>query len=159
MFLRTQFLPESSFAGFSVEMSLAQNKTVSLWQKFMPQRKAIKSIDDFLYSIEVYPSHYFESFDPTKSFVKWAAVRVENGSHLYPDFERLTLPEGEYAVFLHIGPPQNAPNTYGYILSEWLPNSGFELDNRPHMAIMGEKYKHGEPDSEEEFWIPIKKRD
>jgi AraC family transcriptional regulator len=30
------------------------------------------------------------------------------------------------------------------------------LDQRPHVEVMGEKYKNNDPDSEEEIWIPIK---
>jgi AraC family transcriptional regulator len=43
-----------------------------------------------------------------------------------------------------------------YIFMEWLPQSNYQLDNRPHFQILGEKYKHNQPDSEEEVWIPIK---
>jgi AraC family transcriptional regulator len=32
------------------------------------------------------------------------------------------------------------------------------LDNRPHFEILGEKYKQGSPDSEEEIWIPVKEK-
>jgi AraC family transcriptional regulator len=32
------------------------------------------------------------------------------------------------------------------------------LDNKPHFEIMGDQYKNEDPDSEEELWIPIKKR-
>jgi AraC family transcriptional regulator len=39
---------------------------------------------------------------------------------------------------------------------DWLPDSGFELDNRPHFAVMGEKYKRDDDASEEEIWIPVR---
>jgi AraC family transcriptional regulator len=32
------------------------------------------------------------------------------------------------------------------------------LDDRPHFEILGDKYKNGDPDSEEEIWIPIKQK-
>jgi len=37
-----------------------------------------------------------------------------------------------------------------------LPNSDYELDNRPHFEILGKKYKNNSADSEEEIWIPVK---
>ena len=37
-------------------------------------------------------------------------------------------------------------------------HSEYEFDNRPQFEILGEKYKNNAPDSEEEIWIPIKKR-
>jgi AraC family transcriptional regulator len=32
------------------------------------------------------------------------------------------------------------------------------MDDRPYFALMGDKYKGEVLDSEEEFWIPIKKK-
>jgi len=83
-------------------------------------------------------------------------AEVGNDSEIPHGFERFEIPEGKYAVFVHVGSPQTAPVTFGYIFNEWLPNSGFERDDRPHFEILGAKYKNGAPDSEEEIYIPIK---
>lgn len=45
---------------------------------------------------------------------------------------------------------------FEYIFVEWLPDTIYELDNRPHFEILGEKYKNNDPDSEEDLWIPIR---
>jgi len=45
-----------------------------------------------------------------------------------------------------------------YIMSQWLPNSKYILDHRPHFELLGAKYKNNSPDSEEEVWIPIKEK-
>ena len=45
---------------------------------------------------------------------------------------------------------------FQYIFTNWLPNSEYELDNRPHFEILGDKYINGSADSEEEIWIPVK---
>jgi AraC family transcriptional regulator len=42
------------------------------------------------------------------------------------------------------------------MLTEWLPNSAYALDDRPHFEALGEQYKNNDPNSEEEIWIPIK---
>jgi len=65
---------------------------------------------------------------------------------------------GLYAVFLHHGPASEVSKTYQYIFGTWLPQSDYLIDDRPHFAIMGEKYKSDSPDSEEELWIPVKKK-
>jgi len=70
--------------------------------------------------------------------------------------ETITVPDGLYAVFLYKGPASAASNIYQYIFGTWLPNADFLLDDRPHFALMGEKYKNEDPSSEEELWIPIK---
>jgi AraC family transcriptional regulator len=37
-----------------------------------------------------------------------------------------------------------------------VPASNYDLDDRPHFEILGDKYKNGDPNSEEDIWIPIK---
>ena len=61
---------------------------------------------------------------------------------------------GLYAIFIQKG--MNAGATYQRIMSEWLPNSGYKIDDRPHFQLMGDKYKNGSPDSEEDFYVPIR---
>ena len=70
----------------------------------------------------------------------------------------IKIPEGLYAVFLYKGKASEAPKTYQYIFGNWIPNSDHTLDDRPHFALMGKKYKNEDPNSEEELWIPIKKK-
>lgn len=138
-------------------MSFTENKTYELWSTFMPRRKEIpNSVGMELYSIEIYPQAYFDDFNPNNEFEKWAAVEVSDFNTIPDEMKSLTIPGGSYAVFIHHGPASEGPRTYSYIFKEWLPNSDFLLDHRPHFAVMGAKYKHNDPDSEEELWIPIK---
>jgi AraC family transcriptional regulator len=74
------------------------------------------------------------------------------------DMELLLAQSCLYAVFVHHGPASEAQKTYQYIFGTWLPGSEYLLDDKAHFAIMGEKYKHEDPDSEEEIWIPVKKK-
>ena len=72
--------------------------------------------------------------------------------------ETFTLPVGLYGVFDHKG-LSNDNSIFQYIFGTWLPNSTYQLDNRPHFEILGEKYRNNDPASEEEIWVPIKPRD
>ena len=154
---RIENLQEKKLIGKSVKMSFADNKTGALWQSFMPRRKEIaNAVGAELYSIEIYAPEFFDAFDPQKEFEKWAAIEVEDFESLPENLETLTIPNGLYAVFLHRGTAAEGVKTYRYIFETWLPNSGFSLDDRPHFALMGEKYKAESPDSEEEIWIPVK---
>lgn len=137
-------------------MSFAVNQTFELWRSFMPGRKEIKNaVGTDLYSLEVYDPGFFHPFRPEKEFEKWAAVQVSDFDNLPPQIETMVLPSGLYAVFTYKGLQSNAAGIYNQIFLEWLPASGYVLDNRPHFALMGEKYKREDPDSEEEIWIPI----
>jgi AraC family transcriptional regulator len=153
-------LEETRLIGTSVRMSFANNKTKVLWQNFMQRRKEIvNSVGTELYSIELYNDlSFFKNFSPLKEFEKWAAVKVTDFNFIPESMNTLTIPSGEYAVFHYKGKPSEAQATYQFIYGQWLPNSEYQLDDRPHFALMGENYKGEHPDSEEEFWIPIKKK-
>jgi AraC family transcriptional regulator len=157
MLLRIETLTEKKLVGNHLSMSFAANKTGELWRGFMPHRKEILNpVGTDLYSVEVYPALFFNPFDASAEFEKWAAVEVTDFDRLPDGMQPLTLPPGLYAVFLHQGPASSGSKTYGYIFETWLPQSDFSLDHRPHFALMGEKYKSEDPASEEEIWIPIR---
>lgn len=142
--------------GVCLEMSLAENRTGELWRSFMPRLKEIETrIGSNLYSLQVYDEDYFQQFDPRREFEKWALAEVKNFSLIPDEMEPFELPGGLYAVFQHKG---MGTEIFQYIFSEWLPKSGYLLDNRPHFEILGEKYRQGSPDSEEEIWIPVKEK-
>jgi AraC family transcriptional regulator len=154
---RIETLTAKKLIGKRLVMSLSENKTSALWRSFMPRRKEIQNqIGSELYSLQVYDPAYFSNFNPTREFVKWAAVEVSAVDLVPEEMETFMLPGGLYAVFLHKGAASTGPDTFQYIFGTWLPNSGYELDDRPHFELLGEKYKNDSPDSEEEIWIPIK---
>ena len=145
--------------GMRVMTSLSNDKTPALWQGFMPRRFEIENrTDEGYYSVAVYEGGLNpETFSNTTVFEKWAAVAVRSFENIPEGMERLLLPEGKYALFLHKGPAAAFGKTAAYIYTEWLPKSGFELDNRPHFEFMGARYLgHEHPDSEEDVWIPIR---
>ena len=142
--------------GKKLTMSLTENKTSELWRSFMPRRKEVSNVPGSdLYSMQVYDNNYFENFDPGKNFEKWAAIEVTEFKNIPDDMECFVLPGGLYAVFFYKGSGTDT-KIFQYIFSIWLPDSGYILDNRPHFEILGENYKNGDPNSEEEIWIPIK---
>ena len=65
------------------------------------------------------------------------------------------LEGGLYAVFDYKGSSAD-PSIFQYIFSQWIPQSNYSVDNRPHFEVLGARYKNNDPDSEEEIWIPIK---
>ena len=138
-------------------MSCAQNLTFELWSSFMPRRKEIaNTVGTDLCSLQIYPEGFHADFNPMAEFEKWAAVEVADLSAIPEGMEVLELPAGLYAVFIYKGTPENAGSFFNYIFSQWLPASGYVLDNRPHFELLGEKYSHGDPASEEEVWVPVK---
>jgi AraC family transcriptional regulator len=155
---RIQTTSKKSLIGTSVTMSIAENKTRELWQGFMPRRKEIKnSLNTDLICIQVYDDALdFKAFTPNTLFQKWAAIEVTDTADAPKGMQTFTLPGGTYAVFDYKGAASAFAPTFRYIFYEWLPQSGYELDTRPHFEVLGAKYKNEDPESEEEIWVPIK---
>ncbi len=134
---------EIKLVGQRMQMTLADNRTAELWRHFLPRRREIKHYTGTaLYSVEVYDDQYFANFDPANGFDKWAAVEVTEFAAIPEGLEPITLATGLYAVFVHHGPASAGRETYRYIFATWLPESDYLLDNRPHVAVMGEKYRN-----------------
>lgn len=157
---RIETIPEKKLVGKHLKMSLAQNRTAELWKSFMTEKKKIQNIiSGDLISMQIYDKSLdFKDFNPDVEFEKWAAAEVEDFNSVPDNMATHILQGGMYAVFLYKGHPALFQNTFQYIFYTWLPGSEYELDNREHFEILGDKYKNNDPDSEEEVWIPIKPR-
>lgn len=141
--------------GQRTTMSLADNKTFALFNGFMPKRFEIKdTVSSDIFCLKTYPADYFKNFSPMNTFEKWALMEVSEQNNIPEGMEKFEVPEGLYAVFHYKGPNTDF-SIFEYIFREWIPNSEYILDDRPHFDIMGAKYKNNDPESEEEIWIPI----
>lgn len=151
-------IEERKLLGMRVETTLAENKTLELWKNFKPRVKEIKTrTDTDFYSVQIFEKGLkFENLTPATAFEKWAAVRVEHLENVPDKMKSLIIPRGKYAVFVHQGTPQEFAKTAAFIFGKWLPNSSFDLDERPHFEIMSADYRSDDPKAEEEIWIPVK---
>lgn len=145
--------------GLHTVNSLAKDKTKMLWQELMPRRNEVNSrIGSAVYDLKIYPEELqMQDFTPVTEFDKWAGIPVENDSTIPEGMRSYTIPEGTYAVFIHKGPASSFPNTMHKIFTEWLPQSNYQLEDRPHFEILEETYNPLDPNAEEEIWIPVKK--
>ena len=150
-----KIFPTTKFIGKNLSFSYANYPAFELWRSFMPRRSEIKNaLSNDLFNIQINPNGF--AFQPHETFVKWATVAVSNFNFIPDGMETLEIQEGLYAVFNYKGDASGAPAFFDVIYNLWLPNSEYELDNRPQFEILGEKYKNNSPDSEEEVWIPIR---
>lgn len=145
------------FIGMKASMSLIQDTTFKLFSTFMPRRKEVATIAAFIYDLKEYPENYFNQFNPAAVFTKWALVEVSDVNDIPDEMEAFYLEAGLYAVFKHKG--QLTDNSiFTYIFTEWLPKSGYIIDNRPHFDVMHEKNKTNDTNAVQEIWIPIQER-
>jgi len=156
MIPRIEKLKEKKLIGQSIKMSLSRNKTGQLWGQFGPRIKEIENkLSPHKISMQIYPSSYYEEFSPNNEFEKWATVEVNDFNAIPNGMKAFTLKEGLYAVFDYKGSSADH-SIFQYIFSKWLPSSVYQIDDRPHFEVLGEKYANNDVNSEEEIWIPIK---
>jgi len=149
---------EKKLVGKRLVMSFSDYNVGELWKNFMPRRKEISNyLSNDLISMTIYKPTHFLNFSPTNEFEKWAAVEVSNFDDIPMEMETFIVQSGLYAVFHYKG-LNTDDSVYRYIFGEWIPNSDYDLDNRPHFEILGDKYKNSDPNSEEEIWIPIQRK-
>ncbi|MEQ8908938.1 MAG: GyrI-like domain-containing protein [Vicingaceae bacterium] len=155
---RIENLKEKKLIGQNIKMSLINNKTAFLWGQFAPRIKEIqKRTSEDKIAMQIYPPHYYKNFRPKLEFEKWATVEVQSFEKLPDGMKSFILKGGLYAIFDYKGSSSDH-SIFEYIFSEWLPNSEYVVDNRPHFEVLGTKYKNNDPNSEEEIWIPIKEK-
>lgn len=155
---RIEKLAAKKLIGHHINMSLSNNQTGQLWGQFAPRIKEIQhraSADKI--SLQVYPPSYYSPFSPHTAFEKWATVEVTSFDNLPNGMKPFMLEGGLYAVFDYKGSSAD-PSIFQYIFSNWLPNSNYRVDDRPHFEVLGTKYRNNDPNSEEEIWIPIREK-
>ncbi len=152
-------LPPKTLIGTSLSMSVQNNRTGELWKSFMPRRgQIINQIGTELYSLQVYPANYFQAFNPEAVFEKWALVEVRTQEAIPEGMQAFNLDEGLYACFHYQGPSTDK-RIFQYIFGEWIPQSEYVIDDRPHFELLGPKYSNTSPNSEEDIYVPIRLKD
>lgn len=145
--------------GMRTNMSFQtiNQETGQLARQFMPRRHEIQSrVGTYSFSIQNYDNFNFKILNPTSTFEKWVGVEVSNASPVPQGMEVLTIKSGNYLVFNYKGSAQDFPKFWQHLHTEWLPNSEFELDNRPHFERLSDDYNPTGLSNEEEVWVPVK---
>jgi AraC family transcriptional regulator len=145
-------------AGQRIQTTLFSIGTPALWRAFKPRvREFCQPGPRDFYSVRIYPDGMpMSQLTPATVYEEWAAVEVGDSIEIPEGVERLAVPDGKYAVFTIRGGVEEFTAVAREIYVSWLPDSGHIADDRPHFSVMGEKYIHGDPMSEEELWVPIK---
>jgi AraC family transcriptional regulator len=84
------------------------------------------------------------------------AAKVSDASVVPPGMVAREVPEGKYAVFTHKGTLDKLGHAMKYIHGSWIPNSGYDLDNRPELEVYDERFQLNSEDSELDIYIPIR---
>jgi len=147
-------IQERKLIGMRSKMSIIDNKTGALFGRFMPRKKEItNTLSDGVYALQQYD---FDQFTPELVFEKWACIEVRDFNNVPSEMETLILPAGKYAVFTHKGTTLDFVNSMQQFMEDWLPNSNYKIDSRPHFEYLGNDYLGPmNPESQEDVYIPI----
>lgn len=153
-------LPPKKIIGLSITTSLEKDSEVTspLWQDFMSKRATIQNqLNQNSLSIKITDAHF--SFQDSKStYQKWAAVEVTDFSTIEKPLASTILTGGHYAIFTFTGPAQNFPPIFFKVISETLPQSGYQIDlSREQFEVLDENYHPYDLNAQEEVWIPVSK--
>lgn len=141
-----------------IQMSLTNNQNFKLFNRFMPRRDEIEeAVNGQVLDLREYPEDYFDAFDPEIPFTKWALREVRDFGTVPEGMEEFELQGGSYAVFQHKGSSKDS-DAFAHIFRNWLPQSGFSLDQRPHFEVLGAKFQWDSSNSQQQIWIPIVNR-
>ncbi len=139
--------------GINQTMCGKADGTQFLWESFLQNWKSkIASCD--LISLQVYPEHYFEAYNPELNFVKWAGFIGNQDVEKPEELNKLIVPGGLYAQF-EIPLGTNGFSFFSAVFSQWIPQSGYGISNRPHYEIFDLAYQAKLPGAKERICIPI----
>ncbi|WP_223034762.1 GyrI-like domain-containing protein [Hanstruepera marina] len=132
-------------------------KIGKLARQFMPRRHEIVGrVGTHSFSIQDYADQNFNAITPQTTFDKWVAVEVESHNHIPDGMQSFVLKDGDYLVVDYKGSLADFPKLWQTILTDWLPNSKYELDNRPHFEKLPESYNPQNLINEEQVWVPVR---
>ncbi|QXP60154.1 GyrI-like domain-containing protein [Olleya sp. HaHaR_3_96] len=130
--------------------------TGALARRFMPKRHQIlNQVSDQKFSIQIYDQFDYNKISPKTEYIKWVGVEVSGFLNVPEGLETLKMESGKYAVFNYKGKPEGFLSAWQFIHENWLPSSGFTLDDRPHFEKLPEDYHPTNLEVEEEIWVPI----
>jgi len=100
-----------------------------------------------------------DEYEEIKEYYVMVGVEMAAIEHLpLPTFAKV-LPAGQYAVFTLNGEEMNT-NWGDAIYKAWLPSSAYEEALQITLEVYDEERFQGwgDPDSEVEIWVPVKKK-
>ena len=130
-----------------------------LARQFMPRRhEIVNRVGMYSFSIQDYGDQDFKVMTPQIVFDKWVAVEVANHDQIPDGMQPFVLKGGDYLVADYKGSLADFPKLWQTILTDWLPNSKYQMDGRPHFEKLPESYNPQNLINEEQVWVPIKSK-
>jgi AraC family transcriptional regulator len=119
------------------------------WQRFMPYFGNVpRQVGTVAYGVAC-------NADDEGNFDYICGVEVADFSGLPKELARVRIPAQRYAVFAHRDHISTIRSTMATIWNQWLPQSGHQLADAPHLERYGEGFDSRTGYGGLEIWIPI----
>lgn len=154
-----QFVEKDSIhlIGMSIFGNFHENPMIpKLWDEFSPFMSQIPNRVDKsqCFGVELYT----DSFMKSKQWHYMTAVEVSSVETIPIWGVAKTLPPNLYAVFTHKGTIKTITQTFDYIYSQWLSNSGYEIAAPYDFEFYDHRFKNGQEDSELDIYLPVRQK-
>ena len=169
---KPQFLIEGCRGAITGLFSLNPNfesEVPKIWQRFhqhsscftSPSSQTFIGVVDASRDVIEYPS-----LDEPQTLDYWAGMPVESlptgslsistntnvAQHSLHYFE---VPTQEYVVLPHVGPISGLKHRLEWLISHWLPNSGYRGIDGIELEMYSPDYQADSPQAYMEYWLPI----
>lgn len=155
--------PARTVAGLSARFTSAMAPTAdnlqvipALWDRVSPYLHALPRTDH-AQSFGVIDAHS-EQADSEGALNYLACAQIELGTAIPTELELRQLPGGLYARFTHTGPLAEIGRTMRQIYVDWLPQSGYALDQRPDLELYDSRFRPDLGQTVFDVLIPVQKQ-
>ncbi len=148
---------ELKVVGMLIKTTMKENKIPQLWNDFLARED---EISDFVVpecSLGICLNEGISDFDENTEFSYLACKVLKTGYTIPQGMVFRDIPACLCAVFTHKGSLDNLSETYDYIYNTWLEKSDYELAEGEEIEWYDSRFKFGDPESEMDIHIPIKK--
>ena len=131
-------------------------KTIpALWGQFMSQISRITNrVGGACFGlVEMLPENGGKSHKDEMFYI--AAAEVADFDSVPAGMIHRTIPGGRYASFTHAGTLMGLEKTMNQIYNVWLPKSGVQLRNAPHLEFYDQRFIPDSDKSEFDILLPL----
>jgi len=143
--------------GMLIRTTMKENKIPQLWNDFLAREDEISEIVVPECSLGICLNEGISDFDENTEFSYLACKVLKTGCMIPQGMVSMNIPACLCAVFTHRGSLDNLSETYDYIYNTWLEESDYELAEEDEIEWYDSRFKFGNPESEMDIHIPIKK--
>ena len=154
---RFEARPAFDVVGMYIEDTMDSQEIMKLWTDYYKNKHSISGkIGVGEYGITTMSEDY--NPETQVGYRYMVATTVKSTKKIPEGMIAHTVPAANYAIFEHHGLVSGIEKTYNYIFGEWLPQSGYEVEQKDVFEYYGKKYKHNSDDSIAEIWVPVTKK-